>query len=137
MRNAYISFTISLNYLWIFVKKITPPPLSKRFKKNVFLGTFDEIISIVICSYFNLCKNSSKADKENMSVYWTCRSCCHGYFNSCNYNMFLHFCFTPVYFICQFAVIRRSSERRISAYTPIWDKWSPLYNQEELVHAMS
>lgn len=40
----------------------------KKIEKNVFFGIFDEIILIVICFYFNLCKNFSKVDKENMSV---------------------------------------------------------------------
>lgn len=54
-----------------------------------------------------------------MSVYWTCCSCCHGYFNSCNYNIFLHCCFKPVYFICQFALYAghlNGASRRIRQY---------------------
>lgn len=48
-------------------------------------------------------------------VFWNCYICNHSYTNSCDNNMFLRFCFTPVYFICQFAV-ERSYDRRISAY---------------------
>lgn len=48
-------------------------------------------------------------------VFWNCNICYHSYTNSFDNNMFLRFCFTPVYYICQFAV-ERSYDRRISAY---------------------